>query len=109
MLLFLFLSEKLINIFKNVVRILRFKCLLQQIHLVAYIVAHLYLLVLHLELLSASVLKDSLALLVRTFDLLAPFFMFLDCRKVHKFVTVMTNYLNYLDEFVENVRTGPHS
>lgn len=74
--------EKLINIGEYSCLVMSLQCLLQLIHLIAYVVAHLDgLFVGDLEFLPRFILQDRLAGLTRALDFLAPLFMLLDLRE----------------------------
>jgi hypothetical protein len=75
---------------------MRLKLLLEQEHLIAYVVANLYNLVLVLELLATSVLENGLTLLVCALEFLAPLFMPLDIREEDQFLAVMAVDLDNL-------------
>lgn len=62
-----------------------------------------------LELFSAAVFQDHLALLVRALVFFAPLFVLFYLRKKHEFVAVVAGNLQNLNKLFEDVGTGPDS
>ena len=89
--------------------VLLLKSLLKQEHFIAYIVTHLYGLVLHLELLSTAITKNRLALTVSALLLLAPVLVLVDVGKQDQFLTMMAYHFYYFYEFVEDVGRLPNA
>lgn len=108
-LFFIFLlSEVFVDESKHGRRVLSLHGLLQEIHLIAYVITHLYGLVLvDFELFPASVLKNGSARLIRTFYLLAPLLMLFDLREKNQFLTSVAHDFDDLKKFLENVGARP--
>lgn len=104
-----FLSEILVKIEQDLILVAIFHSLLKNKHLVANIIAHFVGFVFVDEFLAISQLKNHLALFVCTLVLLAPFFMFSNIWKQHKFITKSAGYLQNLDELFQNMWRWPHS
>lgn len=82
--------------------------LLESKHLITNIITNLDGLVFVLELFSAAVLEDHLALLICTLVFLAPLLVLLDLREEHQLITEMAADLEYLNELLQNMRAWPH-
>ena len=75
--------------------------MLQLVHLVADVITDLNcLIVVDLELFTASILKDGLAGLVRALDLLAPLFMFFYLREEDQIFTTVAVHFYDLEELL---------